>query len=58
MIFPYLCDIVRAVSQGTELPDNGLVVKEGKLHDQQLIGEVSDTAREDLQEFQQYLPGE
>ncbi len=31
MIFPYLTNIIRAVSQGTELPKQGLIVKDGRI---------------------------
>ena len=53
MIFPYLTNIIRAVSQGTKLPKNGLVVKEGKIHDPELREVVQN--REDLTEFSKYL---
>jgi len=58
MIFPYLSTIIRAVAQGTELPENGMVVKDGLIHDKDLVKLVQDfkDKRTDLHEFREYLP--
>lgn len=53
MIFPYLTEIIRSVSQGTQLPENGLVVKDGKIHDNDLRQLVQ--TRTHLTEFKPYL---
>lgn len=53
MIFPYLVNIIRAVSQGTELPDNGMVVRDGKIYHPMLRTQV--TGRDDLAEFRRFL---
>ncbi len=61
MIFPYLTSIIRAVSQGTELPEQGLVVKDGKIiHKGNGITEkvgLRDLVqtRDDLAQFRKYL---
>ena len=53
MIFPYLTNIIRAVSQGTKLPDNGLVVKDGRIHHSELREVIQ--SRKDLDKFRRYL---
>lgn len=53
MIFPYITSIIRAVSQGTELPENGLVVKDGKIFHESLRILVQE--KESLSQFQKYL---
>ena len=32
MVFPYLVNVLRAVSQGSSIPDNGVVVRDGKIN--------------------------
>lgn len=53
MIFPYLTSVIRAVSQGSELPENGLVVKKGRIHHPDLRELVQ--TRDDLEMFRPYL---
>ncbi len=61
MIFPYLTNIIRAVSQGTELPTNGLIVKDGRIfHTGNGVTEKVGLRtlvqeREDLAQFRKYL---
>ncbi len=61
MIFPYLTNIIRAVSQGTELPKQGLIVKDGRIvHEGNGITEKVGLRtyvqeREDLAQFRKYL---
>lgn len=62
MIFPYLTNIIRAVSQGTELPKQGLIVKDGRIvHEGNEITEeglrniIKKGADPELNEFRKYL---
>ncbi|MBI2548125.1 hypothetical protein HYW21_02135 [Candidatus Woesearchaeota archaeon] len=53
MIFPYLVNIIRAVSQGTTLPENGMVVRDGRIFHPMLREQVG--MRNDLAEFRPHL---